>query len=172
MFKAYRCQICGESYLGEMTPDRCPFCGAHERYLMTAAEWMDYGAIELSEQSREDCERALELEMNNMAFYKCAAAVTENQVMQSFFKRLSKQEGEHAELIAEMMGVDEPEAPDVECSDDDYENMKEAHRRETRAIKFYQQVARRAPELRVQQVFSALTDVENEHLMISGVFKH
>ncbi len=171
MMRAFRCQICGDSYLGEAAPDRCPFCGAHNDYIKRASEWIDYGQVDLSEQSRKDCERALELEMNNKAFYACAAAKTNDQILEAFFKRLSKQEGEHAEVLCEMMGIDEPDDPVVDCQDDDAENMSEAHGREGRAIRLYQQIADRAPECRVREVFRALTDIESEHLVISSIYR-
>ncbi|MFO7941371.1 MAG: ferritin family protein [Bacillota bacterium] len=171
MMQANRCQICGETYLGAEVPDRCPFCGAHRDHIKRASEWIDYGEIELSEQSKKDCEKALDLETNNKAFYACAASKAKDQITRAFFKRLSKQEGEHAELIAEMMGIEEPDDPDVDCSEDEAENMKEAHGRESRAIRFYQQVAGRAPEPRMQEVFRALTDIESEHLIVSSVYR-
>ncbi len=171
MFRPNRCQICGETYLGTQKPDRCPFCGADQRHIVMATEWVDHGKVDLSEQSYKDCERSVELELDNMAFYKCAAAKTKDQIMESFFKRLSKHEGEHAELLAEMMGIEEPDPPEVSCSDDDRENMAEAHRREKRAILLYQAIANRAPEPRMQEVFRALTDIESEHLIVSSTYR-
>ncbi|RQD77290.1 MAG: rubrerythrin [Candidatus Syntrophonatronum acetioxidans] len=171
MLDPYRCQICGETYLGQEVPDRCPFCGASFRHLVPAAEYIDYGTIELSPQSYEDCKEAVNLELNNAAFYKCAAEKAQTQITQSIFKRLSKQEMEHAELICKMMGMEEPPLPEVSCSDDDGENMMDAHKRETRAIKFYQEVANRAPEPRAQEVFRAISEIESEHLKISSVYR-
>ncbi|MFX1313583.1 MAG: rubredoxin-like domain-containing protein, partial [Promethearchaeota archaeon] len=26
------CKICGEAYIGEKAPSRCPFCGAYKKY--------------------------------------------------------------------------------------------------------------------------------------------
>lgn len=169
--RPYRCQICGETYLGEIVPDRCPFCGAAGKHLLRAAEWVPYGKVQLSEESYKDCERALQLELDNMAFYRCAAGKSKNQILQAIFKRLSKQELEHAELICEMMGIELPEAPAVSCSDKDHDNMEEAHARENRAIHFYQEVANRAPEQRMQQVFRALMEIESEHLIVSNTYK-
>ena len=171
MFKAFRCQICGETYLGEETPDRCPFCAAHNRHLMTPAEWVRHGQVQMSEESFKDCERAVDLELKNKAFYRCAAEATNSQVLEAFFKRLASQEGEHAELLCEMMGIDEPDAPEETCSTNDHDNMEEAHARENRAMQFYQEVADRAQEPRVKQVFHALSDIESEHLKISSVYR-
>ena len=171
MFRAHRCQICGETYLGTRKPDRCPFCGAAREHLRTPGEWVRHGKIEVCEQSRKDIERAIDLEINNQTFYRCSAKATNNQIMEAFFKRLASQEGEHAELLCEMIGVEEPAMPEVTCSDDDSENMKEAHFRENRAIHFYLDVANRAPEPRVQEVFRALADIESEHLIISSIYR-
>ncbi|MDW7673487.1 MAG: ferritin family protein [Bacillota bacterium] len=171
MLKAYRCLICGETYLGETASDRCPFCGAAGKHLVAAAEWIPHGKVALSEQSYQDCQKALELELENMAFYQCAAKKTTNQIMQAYFKRLAKQEGEHAEVLCKMMGIDEPAPPSVTCPDNDHDNMEGAHKREDEAVQFYQEVANRASEARVQEVFRALTEIEAEHLIISSIYR-
>ncbi len=168
--KPFTCQICGETYLGEQLPDRCPFCGANPVYLVPSAMYVEYGNIELSEQSRKDCQEALKLELDNQSFYKCASENAENQVTRFLFKRLSKQEAEHAELLCDMMGIEEPEPPKVDCAGSDAENFREANRREKRAANFYQEVAERAPEERVQQVFKAIAEIEGEHLKVSNIF--
>lgn len=172
MFSPYRCQICGETYLGSAAPDRCPFCGAHGRWMMGAAEWVKTGKVEMCEQSLQDCLKAIELEVNNAAFYKCAQKNAETQVTEAIFKRLHKQELEHAELLAEMAGVADPGLPEVTCAgNNDAQNLADAHAREQRAIRFYLQVADRAPEKRVQDVFRALADIEAEHLKISNIYR-
>lgn len=172
MFNPYRCQICGETYLGGTAPDRCPFCGAHGRWMLGAAEWVKTGKVEMCDQSRRDCLSAIELEVNNAAFYKCAQNNAETQVTAAVFKRLHKQELEHAELLAEMVGVDEPDLPDVDCAgNNDSQNLADAHAREQRAIRLYLQFADRAPEKRLQEVFRALADIESEHLKLSNVYR-
>jgi rubrerythrin len=172
MMDPYRCQICGETYLGETAPGRCPFCGAHGRWMVRAAEWIRYGKVELSEQTLKDCQDALQLEVGNAAFYKCAQKNAQSQVTEAIFKRLQKQELEHAELIAEMAGVPEPDLPDETCAgNNDAQNLADAHDREQRAVRFYLMVADRAPEKRAQEVFRALAEVETEHLKISNVYR-
>lgn len=169
--KPFTCLICGETYLGESSPDRCPFCGANTVYLVPSALYVEHGAVELSEQSRKDCQEALKLELDNQSFYSCASNKAENQVTRFLFKRLSKQEAEHAELLCEMMGIEEPDPPKVECADNDADNFREANRREKRAAVFYLEVADRAPEERVKQVFKAIAEIEGEHLKISNLFE-
>ena len=172
MFSPYRCQICGETYLGGTVPDRCPFCGAHGRYMVGAAEWVKTGKVQMSEQSLEDCLKAIELEVGNVAFYRCAQKNAQTQITQAIFKRLQKQELEHAELLAEMAGVPDAQVPEVDCAgNNDAENLAQAHMREQRAIQFYLQAADRSTEARVSQVFHALADIEAEHLKISNVYR-
>ncbi len=172
MMNPFRCQICGETYLGGSAPERCPFCGAHGRWMVGAAEWVRNGKVEMCEQSMKDCLAAIQLEVGNAAFYKCAQKNAQTQVTQAIFKRLQKQEMEHAELLAEMAGVPEEDLPEGDCAgNNDAENLADAHAREQRAIQFYLQVADRAPERRVQEVFRALAEVEAEHLKISNVYR-
>jgi len=167
----FRCQICGESYLGPVAPERCPFCGAAYHHLVAAAEWVDHGKQELCAQSVEDVRRAIGLELNNNAFYTCARYKAQNQITAAIFARLAKQELEHAELLAEMLGEEMGDKPTVECSDVDEEKFAEAHRREKRASTFYLEVAGRAPEPRMKEVFYALAEIENEHLKVSNLYR-
>jgi rubrerythrin len=167
----YRCLICGETYLGSASPDRCPFCGADRRHLVAAAEWVHYGPQELTPASRDDVVRALQLELNNTSFYTCARHKAQNEIGEAIFARLAKQESEHAELLAEMLGIEMPEPPQVDCADNDEANFIEAHGRERRAQTFYREVAGRAPEARMQQVFYALAEIETEHLKLSNLYR-
>ena len=171
MMEPWRCQICGETYLGSEVPDSCPYCGSAGENLVIAAEYVDYGEIELSEKSRKDCQKALELENNNTAFYKKCAAEAENKISKAIFKRLAKHEGEHAELIADMMGIEEGELPEVDIPDKDFDRFEEARKHEHDAINFYLSIAERAPEKRVRQVFRAIADVELEHKKLANIIK-
>ncbi|MEW6624257.1 MAG: ferritin family protein [Bacillota bacterium] len=171
MMKPFRCQICGETYLGEKEADRCPFCGAAGKHLVPAVEWYPYGKAEMSPQSYEYCKRAVELELDNAAYYKASASKSETRLTSAIFKRLFKQELEHAELICEMMGIDQPELPQVESPEYDEDKFKEAHYREQRAIKFYLEIVEKASEPRVKDVFKALAEIEAEHLQMSNIYR-
>lgn len=171
MMHPFRCEICGETYLGSNPPERCPFCGVAGKLVLPAAEWMNYGKIEMCQQSYEDCQKALELEINNYAYYKCAVAKAKSQVAETIFKRLMKQELEHAEVFAKAMGIPLPETPTVDCFNDDAANMEESNKHEKMAINFYIEAARRAPEPRIQQIFRAIAEVENEHLVTTNMYK-
>lgn len=169
--KPFRCQICGETYLGDFAPDRCPFCGVAGNYLLSAPEYIEHGTVELCEQSREFCERALEIEASNVAFYRCASKGAASAVVEVIFKRVGKHELEHLELIARMAGLESPPIPEEGCSESDVENMANAHDREDRAIKLYAQFAREAPEGRMKEVFRALSDIEMEHYKLFNVYR-
>lgn len=169
--KPYQCQLCGETYLGVEIPDRCPYCGA-EGYLLEAPPlWIDYGQVEMSEKSRENCRQAMKLEVGNMRFYQSCVQEAENQLNRAIFKRLAKHEQEHAELIGKMVGEDEPEPGEEIAPAKDSEKFKESHRREGRAINFYLQAAQEAGESRVAEVFRYLAEVESEHLRLSNNYQ-
>lgn len=170
--KPFRCQICGETYLGSEPSDRCPYCGADGENLKTAANYLDYGLVEMCEQSRKDCLEALRLEINNVKFYEKCTEAAENQISMAIFKRLGKHESEHAELLEDMLGEELDEEITVEqIPDNDYDRFTEAHDHEKKAIDFYLKVARRAPERRVKDVFRALSDIESEHFTMANIFK-
>lgn len=38
MYQAYRCEACGEVYLGDVKPEECPFCGAKKLHLKAMEE--------------------------------------------------------------------------------------------------------------------------------------
>ncbi len=171
MLHPFRCEICGETYVGSYAPERCPFCGVIGKNVLPAAEWMDYRKIDMSKQSYADCQKALELEMANYAYYKCATAKAQTQITQTIFKRFMKQELEHAEVFAKAMGIDLPDEPKVTCADDDFTNMEESNKHEQEAIKFYIEAARRAPEPRIQNIFRTFAEVENEHLVSLNLYK-
>lgn len=168
--KPMRCQLCGETYLGQEA-DRCPYCGAAGKQLVPAAEWVEYGKLGLDESDMEKCRTALGFEVSNTTFYKCCGRKAENTFTQAIFKRLTKHEQEHAELLAGMMGVDVPAFNEESCPDTDRDKFEEAHLREHRAIKYYLQAAGEAHHPRVKEVFHALSEIEVEHLQISNVYK-
>ncbi|MBD3207810.1 ferritin, partial [Candidatus Bathyarchaeota archaeon] len=71
MLRVFRCWICGETYLGEVAPTDCPYCGADQKFLKPAEEY-EYPDVDLTETSKQNLEEALELEVGNATFYYCA----------------------------------------------------------------------------------------------------
>lgn len=171
MLHPYRCEICGETYVGSSPAERCPFCGVAGKNLLPAAEWKKWGKVPMCEQSYQDCLKALELEMSNYVYYKCATAKAGSQVIETIFKRFMKQELEHVEVFAKAMGIELPAEPQVTCANDDVTNMEESNKHESAAIKFYIEAARRAPEFRIEQIFRAIAEIENEHLITLNLYK-
>ena len=169
--RPFRCLICGETYLGRTAPDRCPFCGVAGRFIVDAAEFVDYDGMEMSEQSREFVRQAMKIEASNVAFYKCAAECAENGVIKALFKRIGKHEAEHLELLADHLDVEEPEIEPEECQNDDAANMQQSHDREDRAVKLYTRFAREAPEPRLKEIFSAIAGIEQEHSKMFNPFR-
>ena len=167
--KLFRCRICGDPYLGSEPPSFCPFCGAPERYMVPAEEYMDRNTVpNLSAKSRENLEKALDLEVKNAGFYMCASNCAPDPLSQAMFKALSRTEAEHASLICKILKVPKPEIkPDEKaCLKDPKANFAAAHGREVRAAAFYSQAAQEATEDRVKEVFSALTEVETYHIAL------
>jgi rubrerythrin len=163
-----RCRICHEPYIGIEAPSRCPFCGANRKYFILAEkwDWSEY-QVEISEVSRANLERALKLELDNTAFYRCAmnkAKKAGDDYGWAKFKALSKVENEHAEVICKALQIPQPDPNPVECSSDYMANTNEGWEREDRAIKAYSKFAEEAEEPMLKQFFNALVEIERDHL--------
>ncbi|MGE5552866.1 MAG: rubredoxin-like domain-containing protein [Betaproteobacteria bacterium] len=172
MMKPYRCRLCGETYLGESAPDRCPYCGAAGKYVVPAAEWADLAGIPASDPETIDlCRGALDLEVSNTAFYQASRKQAELMVNGAIFARLSKQEQEHAEVFARLLSLPAPTIPQEGAPQPDAEKFDEAHRREHRALKYYQDAALRAKAENVREVFRIVSEVELEHLRLSNTYR-
>jgi rubrerythrin len=169
--KLWRCQICGDPYLGEEKPKNCPFCGAHERFMVLQNDFDNrIGEIpDLTEVTKKNLEAALQLEIGNTEFYACASRKAETDEMKSLFKALKKIESEHASLISKALGIKKPPINEDydECSAEDIDNLKESHMREDRAIHKYAEFLSEAIEPRAIEIFSALIAIEGDHLSLS-----
>ncbi len=165
----YRCRVCGDPYLGSEAPTHCPFCGAHRRHIVAAADYSPVPLGELSKKSRENMERALELEVGNSAFYRGAAQVADTEEGRALFSALAKVEAEHASIICKILGACKPEElyEPGECSPSHKENLAESHKREARAVKLYTKFLEEAAEQRVKQVMEAFIEIESDHLGMS-----
>ncbi len=168
MVKVYRCKICGEGYIGDSSPTHCPFCGAHEEHIVPAGDW-SWPEVELTEVSRKNLVAALELEVSNSEFYFCAARKASNEADQVMFKRLAKVEREHADTIVKLLKIDGPDISKNkdECSKENSNNLRESNERETNAIQHYTQFLALATEERVREVFSAIIEIEKDHLSLT-----
>ena len=166
--RVFRCKICQEPYIGTVAPSRCPFCGASQKHFIHAEnwDWSEYN-IEISETSKTNLERALQLELDNTAFYRCArnaAQKASNEYGYAKFKALMKVENEHAEVICKALKIKQPAIEEVDCSADYLENTQEGWDREDRAIKAYAKFAEDASEPLLKVFFNALVEIERDHL--------
>jgi len=169
--KVWRCVICGDPYVGTEAPSECPFCGAQRSYIIPAKDWKAPVVESLSDISRSNLEKALGLEISNAEFYLAASKEAEGEDLEAFamFKAISKVESEHASTIVKILKIAKPpvEAKPELSMGSVIENLKEAHAREDRAIKFYNQAAEAATEPRVKEVVGAFVEIEQTHLKLS-----
>ncbi|MFH1798058.1 MAG: ferritin family protein [Candidatus Omnitrophota bacterium] len=167
--QVYRCQICGEVYLGEVKPKSCPFCGAHENYFVLTKEWKLLSSEILSGVTKENLKKALDLEINNTNFYRAISEKSNDVYVSSMFKGLSKVEREHASAICKHLKIQKPDsnigADKVLGSD--RENIEESNKREKNAVKFYGQASADAPEKEIKEFFKALMQIESDHMALT-----
>ncbi len=166
--KVFRCRICGDPYIGTGVPTQCPFCGAQQQYFVEAEDWNpDEFNVTLSEISRKNLEAALQLELDNAAFYDCAknaAQKTGDEYSIAKFKVLMKVEREHASAISKFLKLSRPELEKQACNTNAKANTKEGFEREERAIKAYSKFREDATEPRLKEFFSELVKIETDHL--------
>lgn len=167
MAKLWRCEICGDPYIGDEAPANCPFCGAKRKYMKEFANAKASFDVELSEKDRANAERALQVEVSNTAFYFCASEKVDDLEGKKLFKALGKVEAEHASVWKKILKLDKVPAGDDTCSADYKADLEDSHARETRAIEFYKKAAAESDNPRVKQIFEAFVEVEEDHLMLS-----
>ena len=166
--KVFRCRICGDPYIGSEAPKQCPFCGAAQRFFIEAKDWNpDEFNVNLSDVSRKNLEAALQLELDNAAFYDCAKNTAEKVGDHYFiakFKALMKVEREHASAISKFLKISRPELEKQACNAESKANSKEGWEREDRAIKAYAKFRDEAIEPRLKEFFGVLVEIEADHL--------
>ena len=165
--KTYICEICGDAYLGVEAPSKCPFCGADQSYIKNGADAkpiIERKEEEIGELSRKNIQETLKLEMKANAIYLCMAGKTDNYEIKAMYKRLAKVELEHASIASKLLGIEKPEAGSEECSNEDLENFKKTVELEEHASGLYQRFAKEANEERIRILFTALAQIEAEHI--------
>ncbi|MFH1821415.1 MAG: rubredoxin-like domain-containing protein [Methanobacteriota archaeon] len=167
MAKLWRCEICGDPYIGENPPDNCPFCGAHRNYIKGAKEAQVNFNVELNEKDKANAERALQVEVSNAVFYFCAAEKTDDDEGKLLFKALGKVEAEHASVWKKILKLEKVPKGEASCHLGNKKNLEESHARETRAIEFYKKAGAESGNGRVKQIFEAFVEVEMDHLELS-----
>jgi len=167
--KVYRCRVCGDVYIGTEKPKTCPFCGAHGNYFVLAQDWTLLKAENLSDITKENLKKALNLEIDNTNFYNAVSKRSKDVYVSSMFKGLAKVEREHASAICKHLNIAKPDS-DIgsdKAVDSDKENIAEANRREKRAVKFYGEAMKQAPEKEIKGFFNALMQIESDHITLT-----
>jgi rubrerythrin len=167
MVKLWRCEICGDPYIGNEAPSQCPFCGAYRKHIKEFKDADVNFDVELTEKDKANAEYALGVEVSNTAFYFCAAGQVKEVEGQKLFKALGKVEAEHASVWKKILKLDSVPKGDDACSVDFKEDLEDSHARETKAIEFYKKAAAESDSERIKQIFEALVEVETDHLELS-----
>lgn len=167
MVKLWRCEICGDPYVGEEPPANCPFCGAHKKDIKEAKEAEVNFDVELNEKDRANAEKSLQFEVSNTAFYQCAENKTNDSEGKLLFKALRKVEAEHVSIWRKILKLDKNPVGDDGCSVENKDNLQESHDREEKTIAFYKQAFEEAENERVKRIFGALIEIEMDHLQLS-----
>ena len=86
------------------------------------------------------------------------------------FKGLSKVQREDASAICKHLKIEKPDSKVGldKAVDSDRANMEEANRREKRAVKFYIEARNQVPEKEIKESFKALTEIESDHILLTG----
>ncbi|NQS88247.1 ferritin-like domain-containing protein [Patescibacteria group bacterium] len=166
--KVLRCKICGEVFIGKELPSNCPFCGVENKFLIDGSLWKDENDIELTDISKKNLAKALEIELSNTAFYKCIAETSSDPAIAAMFKGLSKVEKEHADVFRKILKPDSDPQVNVTCTDDSLASLNSSKERETRATKLYTQALQEATEERLKEVFAAIMKTEEDHLALDN----
>lgn len=169
MAAIYRCTICGEAHIMASKPTHCPFCGAHDRWLVLAKDYVEPKRPELTERSRKNLEFTYDLEIRASRIYHCIRKKTSDEFILGMFKTISKVELEHAELVGKLIGRDpgcEIDLREDLCSGDRRDSLEKTRLLEEDAIGHYSRFLEEASEGRVKDIFAALIEVEKDHLAL------
>ncbi|EKE25024.1 MAG: rubrerythrin [uncultured bacterium] len=166
--KTFICEICGDAYIGAEKPHNCPFCGARMNFIKEGKDAKPVVEVkqQLSEQTIKNLQETLELEINANAIYLCMAGKAATYEVKKMYKRLAKVELEHATICTKLLAIEMPEITGKECSDQDVENFQKTIELEDHASNLYAQFAKEVSEAHVKIMFTALTQVEKDHIIL------
>ena len=167
MVKLWRCEICGDPYIGKKAPSNCPFCGVKKKYIKKFNKAKVVFNLKLNEKDLANVQHALDVEISNAAFYFCAAKKVKELEGRKLFKALGKVEAEHASIWKKILKLDKIEEGKDTCSIKYTDDLQESHTRETKAIEFYKKAEQESENSRVKEIFKALVEVETDHLELS-----
>lgn len=123
--------------------------------------------VVLSDISKKNLETTKYLEFHASRLYRAAAKVSKNDEIQGFFKYLAKIEREHYSVVCKLLGIeasDEINGLGDDAKETDTENLEVSKKLEENATALYRKFAEEAGEPRVKQFFTALAEVEADHI--------
>ncbi len=175
--KLWKCRICSQSMISSGRPGVCPFCGAHERYMIPAERWnslkegdpgrlQSRGEMTLSQKSRKNVEAALELEKSNTSFYLCVSRSSKNPFIRDMFRALARVESEHVGIFTRILESAGKACPEQPCMPADRESVKESLDREIRAVASYGKFLGETKEPGLREIFRALVEIEGDHIQL------
>ncbi len=162
----YICEICGDAYVGAEKPKNCPFCGAGEAFIKNGQEANPIfnREEEIGETSKKNLLATYDLEVKAVAIYNCMAGKAENYWQKAMYKRLAKVELEHAVIVTKLLGTEAPKVGEEVCSDNMKENFQKTIDLEDNATNLYRQFNQESQEEKVKVFFTAVSQVEADHL--------
>lgn len=165
-----KCRICTEPLFASEKPTHCPFCGSGQKNLVAATDFEPEPIAELSDKSRQNLLRAVELAVSNCQFYRGASKVADTPEGEALFSGLARLEGVHVTILSRILEQDLPEDLNDtgECSPSHLENLKEGRRREERSLHFYQRFLDESDEERVRMVLEAFLQTETDHVALTN----
>jgi rubrerythrin len=164
--KTWICEICGDAYLGEGKPTSCPFCGARSAFIKDGKDAKPVTEMkeELSELTVKNLQETLKLEMDANAIYLCMAWKAHSFEIMKMYKRLAKVELEHAIICTKLLQISMPVVDTAVCQDHDVENFNKTIELEEHAAGLYARFAKESTEVHVKVMFTALNQVESDHI--------
>ena len=170
--RVWRCQICGDTYLGVNWPSNCPYCGASFDYLDASKDYpLDIQECTPTEAECKDLETAMDIEITNLTFYRQLGKLGDTRALiPSAYRALAKIETEHLIVFAKALGTTAPTEPanPLTVQDSFAANIAASHKREEEASAFYAEAAARATTPRIKQIFTAISAVEADHMEIDN----
>jgi rubrerythrin len=171
----WRCTQCAKVSEGFAFPyGRCPQCGG-ELEMLDAREVDQAPAL-------EGIRKAFEIELGGQAFYRRAAADTDEPILRDLFEGLARMEGEHMQTLSRRYHADVPAGEAIADLDvaavfggvvnrpaDPANLFRIAIALENRASAYFADCAARAADGSVeQQLYRELAAEEREHAQMLG----
>jgi len=186
-FGIWRCMICGEVFLAGQCPSHCPFCGAHGEHFVRVedpskapAESTFTAEGELTELEKKNLQASIATELLNTTFYTGMASkgdrsTIEGIVLARTYKRLARIEDEHAGVFCKLLGVEKKSQKVDEATLKEHvvtgvwkNDISASVLREERAHSLYAKFATETEKPRLKLVWSALAEVEADHVALES----